>query len=120
MVASGHPAGTVEPHVTHADVFGQPYALSVPSQQTPVRPQPLFQQPQAFSVKPQQAPAPTPKPKTLFGIPVAFSVPGPPSTPVAKPKATRPSPPPRPATAPVSQTAKKAQQAGKRTVGGPS
>lgn len=93
---TGHPAGISEPHVIHTDVFGQPYTLSVPSQQTTVRPQPLFQQPRAFSVPQQQAsPAPTPKPKTIFGIPVAFSVARQPSTPVQKPKATRPTPAPK-------------------------
>lgn len=90
-----HPAGIIEHHVTHVDPFGQPYMLSLSSQQTPVRPQPLFKQPQAFSVQQQQTPAPTPKPKTIFGIPVAFSVARQPSTPVQKPKATRPAPAPK-------------------------
>ncbi len=92
VVSSGHPAGIVEPHITHVDPFGQPYTLSVPQQQTPVRPQPLFKQPQAFSVQQQQTPAPTPKPKpkTIFGIPFALSVQRQPSTPIQKPKAARP------------------------------
>lgn len=94
-VPHSHPAGISEPHVIHADIFGQPYTLSVPQQQTPARPQPLFKQPQAFSVQQQQTPAPTPRPKTIFGIPVAFSVARQPSTPVQKPKSTRPTPAPK-------------------------
>ncbi len=111
-------AQSITPHTSPA---GLPTAFST----EPHAPLPSFGQPYTFSVpaQPASTPKPAPKPKTIFGIPIAFSVARQPSTPVAKPKATRPTPAPKatpkPATAPVSQTTKKAQQAGKRQVRGP-
>ncbi len=70
----------------HAEVSGPP----VSSGHTPLA-QPG--RPYAFSVPQQQ----TPKPKTIFGIPVTLSVVRHPSAPVAKQQAARPAPKPKPA-----------------------
>lgn len=57
VVPGGHPAGILEPHTTHhVDLFGQPYALSVPRQIT----KPVIHAPLANPK--QHAPAANPKP----------------------------------------------------------